>query len=104
MLQKIRTAAGRWPLALSLAVCGIMLAGCEDHVTVTRDNLIPVPNGATWAWKPAQPRKERADSKTALPLDPSGHSLDAPLDLDGISPGDPRRAGEIESRTDAPTS
>jgi hypothetical protein len=69
MLQKIRTAAGGWPLALSLAVCGIMLAGCEDHVTVTRDNLIPVPNGATWAWKPAQPRKERADSRPVTSRD-----------------------------------
>jgi Domain of unknown function (DUF4136) len=69
MLQKIRSASGSWPLALVLGVCGIMLAGCEDHVTVIRDRQVPIPNGATWAWKPAPPRKERADTRPVISRD-----------------------------------
>ncbi len=69
MLQKNRWATGRWPLLFIMSVFGVMLAGCEDHVTVTRDNLIPVPKGATWAWKPAPPRKERSDSRPVVSRD-----------------------------------
>jgi Domain of unknown function (DUF4136) len=69
MSQGIRTVSGKWPLLLALSICGVLLAGCEDHVTVIRDNLVPVPNGATWAWKPAQPRKERADARPVISRD-----------------------------------
>jgi len=49
---------GKSPLlAATVLICGLLLAGCDDHVTVIRDPDIPVPKGSTWAWKPvASPR------------------------------------------------
>ena len=50
---------GRSPVtAVSLLVCGLLLAGCDDHITVTRDPDIPVIKGSTWTWKPAAPPKD----------------------------------------------
>jgi hypothetical protein len=46
-------------LASSILVCGLLLAGCDDHITVIRDPDIPVPKGSTWAWRPMASRKER---------------------------------------------
>ncbi len=44
-------------LAAAVLICGLLLAGCDDHVTVIRDPNILVPKGSTWAWKPvASPR------------------------------------------------
>jgi hypothetical protein len=45
-------------LAASVLVCGLLLAGCDDHVTVTRDPDIPVLKGNTWAWRPMAPPKD----------------------------------------------
>lgn len=45
-------------LAVPLIFCGMLLAGCDDHITVMRDPDIPVPKGSTWAWKPAAPAKD----------------------------------------------
>lgn len=42
-------------LAVPVLFCGMLLAGCDDHITVIRDTNIPVPKGSTWAWKPAAP-------------------------------------------------
>lgn len=39
-------------LVLTALFCGLLLAGCDDHITVIRDPDIPVPNGSTWAWRP----------------------------------------------------
>ncbi len=46
------------PLAAALFVCGLLLAGCDDHITVIRDPDIPVAKGSTWAWKPAASAKD----------------------------------------------
>ncbi len=45
-------------LAASILLCGLLLAGCDDHITVIRDPDIPVPKGSTWAWRPMASRKE----------------------------------------------
>jgi hypothetical protein len=45
-------------LAVPLLFCGMLLAGCDDHITVIRNPDIPVPKGSTWAWKPAAPAKD----------------------------------------------
>src|SRR5258708_23036039 len=38
-------------------IWGLLLGGCDDHLTVIRDPNILVPKGSTWAWKPvASPR------------------------------------------------
>src|SRR5205814_207749 len=50
---------GKSPLlAASILVGGLLLAGCDDHITVIRDPGIPVVKGSTWAWKPAPPPKD----------------------------------------------
>ncbi len=45
-------------LAVPVLFCGMLLAGCDEHITVMRDPDIPVPKGSTWAWKPAAPTKD----------------------------------------------
>lgn len=45
-------------LAASIFLFGLLLAGCDDHITVIRDPDIPVPKGSTWAWKPAASPKD----------------------------------------------
>jgi len=45
-------------LAVPVLFCGMLLAGCDDHITVIRDPDIPVPKGSTWAWKPATSPKD----------------------------------------------
>ena len=46
-------------LGLSVLMCGLLLAGCDEHIAVTRDPAIPVHKGSTWAWRPmAAPRAE----------------------------------------------
>jgi hypothetical protein len=44
---------GKSPLlAAAVLVCGLALAGCDDHIEVIRDPGIPVYKGNTWAWRP----------------------------------------------------
>jgi Domain of unknown function (DUF4136) len=41
-------------IAAGIFVAGtVMLAGCNDHITVDRDPSIPIQRGQTWAWRPA---------------------------------------------------
>ncbi|MFI5057261.1 MAG: DUF4136 domain-containing protein [Candidatus Acidiferrales bacterium] len=42
-------------LAAAAVLCVFVLAGCDEHVTVTRDPDIPIPKQSTWAWRPAPP-------------------------------------------------
>lgn len=44
---------GKSPLlAATVLICGLLLAGCDEHIEVTRDPSIPVHKGSTWAWRP----------------------------------------------------
>ncbi len=50
---------GKSPLlAASVLILGLLLAGCDDRVTVIRDSNIPISKGSTWAWKPVAPPKD----------------------------------------------
>jgi hypothetical protein len=55
-------------LAVTALFCGLLLAGCDDHITVIRDPDIPVPKGSTWAWRPIAPPKD-ADKRPVLSRD-----------------------------------
>jgi hypothetical protein len=55
-------------LAASVLICGLLLAGCDDHITVVRDPGIPVPKGSTWAWRPITPPKD-ADKRSVVSRD-----------------------------------
>jgi hypothetical protein len=60
---------GKSPLlAASILVCGLFVAGCDDHIDVIRDPNIPVVKGSTWAWKPAAPPKD-ADRRPVVSRD-----------------------------------
>lgn len=68
-MKSWRKGIGRSPLAAaSVLVCGLALAGCDDHITVTRDPDILVVKGSTWAWKPSAPPKE-ADQRRVVSRD-----------------------------------
>ena len=55
-------------VAASILCFGLLLAGCDDHIIVTRDPDIPVVKGSTWAWKPAAPPKD-ADRRPVVSRD-----------------------------------
>ena len=55
-------------LAASVLICGLLLAGCDDHVTVIRDPNIPIHKGSTWAWKPVASLKD-ADRRPVVSRD-----------------------------------
>jgi len=60
---------GKSPLlAASILICGLLMAGCDDHITVIRDPNIPVAKGSTWAWKPGPPPKD-ADRRPVVSRD-----------------------------------
>jgi hypothetical protein len=55
-------------LAACLLMGGLLLAGCDDHITVIRDRDIPVMKGNTWAWKPIAPPRD-ADRRPVVSRD-----------------------------------
>jgi hypothetical protein len=59
LMRYLVNSIGKLPLlAASVLFCGLLLAGCDDHVTVIRDPNIRVPKGSTWAWNPAAPPRD----------------------------------------------
>src|SRR6267154_1116489 len=55
-------------LAACLLMGSLLLAGCDDHITVIRDRDIPVMKGNTWAWKPIAPPRD-ADRRPVVSRD-----------------------------------
>ena len=51
----------KMPVIVALAcLCGLVAAGCDEHVQVTRDPDVRIAKGATWAWQPiTEPVAER---------------------------------------------
>jgi Domain of unknown function (DUF4136) len=49
------------PALLGAAACvlGLAIAGCDDHVQITRDPDVRIARGMTWAWRPAAPVSAR---------------------------------------------
>lgn len=55
-------------LAASVMLCGLLFAGCDEHIEVIRDPDTPVLKGSTWAWRPATQRKD-ADQRPVISRD-----------------------------------
>jgi hypothetical protein len=53
----------------------LVVAGCDEHVQITRDRDVRIPKGATWAWRPAA-----AEAAYAPPAGPArGQRDDRPI-------------------------
>jgi len=58
---------GRSPqVAASILICGLLLAGCDDRVTVIRDSNIPIAKGSTWTWKPSRTTQGRGAASRCI--------------------------------------
>jgi hypothetical protein len=56
-------------LAVVACFCGFAIAGCNDHVQVTRDPDVPIARNATWAWRPAAPPSKTRDTRALTSRD-----------------------------------
>jgi hypothetical protein len=61
----------RVKMSLVVAAClfGLLAAGCDDHVQITRDPDIHITKGATWAWQPFTEPVAARDSRKVLSRD-----------------------------------
>ena len=48
--------------------CGLLLAGCDDYVQITRDPDVRIPKLATWAWRPAPEQAKARDPRGSRPV------------------------------------
>jgi hypothetical protein len=55
-------------------LCGLVTAGCNDRVQVTRDPDIRIHKGATWAWQPVVEPVAARDSRRVTSRDNMGHN------------------------------
>lgn len=55
-------------LTFAVLFCGLLLAGCDDYVQITRDPDVRIPKLATWAWRPAPEQTKARDSREARPV------------------------------------
>ncbi|PYT94625.1 MAG: hypothetical protein DMG38_29860 [Acidobacteria bacterium] len=55
-------------VAAGALCCGLLLAGCDDYVQITRDPDVRIPKLATWAWRPAPEQAKTRDSRDSRPV------------------------------------
>jgi hypothetical protein len=74
---------GRSPLvAAAIVLCGLGLAGCDEHVEIIRDRDIPVLKHQTWAWRPAPARKEAKNERPVISRDVIGSRATPAMEQD----------------------
>src|SRR5882724_2326253 len=74
---------GRLPLlAASIFLCGLGLAGCDEHVEIIRDRDIPILKHQTWAWRPAPVRQEAKNERPVISRDVLGRRPPAATEPD----------------------
>jgi hypothetical protein len=72
------------PLILAAAcLFGIVAAGCDDHVQITRDPDIRVVRGATWAWQPVTEPVVARESRRVTSRDSVAHRDPVARDVTG---------------------
>ncbi len=59
----------KMPLLAAVCLFGLVAAGCDDHVQVTRAPDVRIAKGATWAWTPAPELAAARDSRKVLSRD-----------------------------------
>ena len=56
-------------LAISALLSGLLLAGCDDYVQITRDPDVPIHKLATWAWRVAPEQTKARDGRPVVSRD-----------------------------------
>lgn len=56
-------------IAVSAMFAGLLLAGCDEYVQITRDPDVPIHKHATWAWRPATEQAKTRDSRPVVSRD-----------------------------------
>lgn len=64
-----RLVNARMPLFAAVLACGVLLAGCDEYVHITRDRDVRLARHATWAWRPAQEEGTRRGSRPVTSRD-----------------------------------
>src|SRR2546429_6420782 len=56
-------------IAVSALLSGLLLAGCDEYVQITRDPDVPIHKLATWAWRPVAEQSKAHDSRAVVSRD-----------------------------------
>jgi hypothetical protein len=56
-------------IAVSALCSGLLLAGCDEYVQITRDPDVPIHKLATWAWRPATEQANARDPRAVVSRD-----------------------------------
>jgi len=69
VIKHLVNGIGKSLLVASVLFCGLLLAGCDEHVEIARDRDIPVLKHQTWAWRPAQAKRDAQDGRPVVSRD-----------------------------------
>ncbi|HEY6943636.1 MAG TPA: DUF4136 domain-containing protein [Candidatus Acidoferrum sp.] len=56
-------------LGVAALFCGLLLAGCDDYVQITRDPDVRIPKLATWSWRPATEQTKAREARPVVSRD-----------------------------------
>ena len=66
-------AFGKPPLlTVSILMCGLWLAGCDEYVQIVRNQEVPVLKHQTWAWRPAPVKAAAKEERPVISRDVIG--------------------------------
>lgn len=62
-------AGRRAVMAILAVVAAVLLAGCDDHITVLRNPEVPIHKQMTWAWQPERPPTRTRSDRPVISRD-----------------------------------